>query len=85
MVPTLFCSQLGLVALVWLFRMLPWAWPGARVTAPSPLPSLTLPRRKRRGEPTLFAGLTRKPHCDACEPVNAPPRTPLPPRHPASS
>src|SRR5499427_4991179 len=82
MVPTLFFYQLVLVALVWLFLMLQWAWPSDRVTEPSTLPSLTLPRRKRRCEPKPFAGLTRKPHCDACEPVDAPhphaPSTPPP-------
>jgi hypothetical protein len=72
MVPTLFFYQLVLVALVWLCLMLQWAWPSDRVTEPSTLPSLTPPRRKRRCEPKPFAGLTRKPHCDACEPVDAP-------------
>src|ERR671922_3055909 len=80
MVPTLFFYQLVLVALVWLCLMLQWAWPSDRVTEQSTLPSLTPPRRKRRGEPKPFAGLTRKPHCDACEPVDAPhPHAPSPP------
>ena len=80
--PALFFYQLVLVALVWLCLMLQWAWPSDRVTEPSTPPSPTPPRRKRRCEPKLFAGLTRKPHCDACEPVDAPcphaPSTPPP-------
>ena len=75
-------SGLVLVALVWLFFMRQWAWPSNRVTEQSTLSSLTPPRRKRRCEPKPFAGLTRKPHYDACEPVDAPhphaPSTPPP-------
>ena len=82
MVPALFFSQLVLVALVWLCLMLQWAWPSDRVTEQSTPPSPTPPRRKRRREPKPFAGLTHKPHCDACEPVDAPhphaPSTPPP-------
>jgi hypothetical protein len=63
--------------------MLQWAWPSDRVTEQSTLPSLTPPRRKRRCEPKPFAGLTRKPHCDACEPVDAP--SPTRPFHPATT
>src|SRR5262249_35396573 len=66
MVSHLFFYQLVLVALVWLCLMLQWAWPSDHVamcpTAPEPTP----PRRTRRREPTPFAGLTHKPHCDAC-------------------
>jgi IS1 family transposase len=82
MVPALFFYQLVLVALVWLCLMLQWAWPSDRVTAQPTPPSSTPPRRKRRCEPKPFAGLTRKPHCDACEPADAPrphaPSTPPP-------
>jgi IS1 family transposase len=66
MVSHLFFYQLVLVALVWLCVMLHWAWPSdsaARPTTPEPPPPL--PKHKR--EPTPFAGLTTKPHCDACE------------------
>src|SRR5215468_2810959 len=72
MVPALFFYQLVLVALVWLFLMLQWAWPSDRVTKPSTPPSPTPPRRKRRCEPKPFAGLTTKPHCDACADASAP-------------
>src|SRR5438132_530982 len=82
MVPDLFFYPLVLVALVWLCLMLQRAWPSDRVTTPPTLPSPTPPRRKRRCEPKPFAGLTRKPHCDACEPADNPrphaPSTPPP-------
>src|SRR5712671_3249704 len=67
MVSHLFFSQLVLVALVWLCVMLHWAWPSdPAATCPTTLePTSPLPKRPR--EPTPFAGLTTKPHCDACE------------------
>jgi hypothetical protein len=77
MVPALFFYQLVLVVLVWLILMLQWAWPSDRVTEQSTPPSPTPRRRRRRCEPKPFAGLTRKPRCDACEPVDAP-RPPAP-------
>jgi IS1 family transposase len=68
MVSDLFFYQLALMALLWLCLMLHCAWPSDRATTrPTP------PRRKRRREPTPFAGLTTKPHCDACEHGTAPP------------
>src|SRR5215475_3911969 len=71
MVSPLFFYQLVLIALVWLCVMLHWAWPSAPAAAcpPPELPPL-LPKRKR--EPKPFAGLTTKPHCDACEHATAP-------------
>lgn len=67
MVSDLFFYQLALIVLLWLCLMLHCAWPSDRATTrPTP------PRRKRRREPTPFAGLTHKPHCDACAHVNAP-------------
>jgi IS1 family transposase len=65
MVSHLFFYQLVLIALVWLCVMLQWAWPSAPAAAgpPPELPPL-LPKRTR--EPKPFAGLTTKPHCDAC-------------------
>ena len=66
MVSALFFSQLVLIALVWLWLMLQWAWPSDPAACPTtPEPSSALPKRKR--EPKPFAGLTHKPHCDACE------------------
>ena len=55
-------SPLLLVGLVWLCLLLYWAWPSDCVTA-HPRP----PRRKRSRASKPFAGLTHKPHCDACE------------------
>src|SRR5215470_16407190 len=83
MVSHLFFSQLVLIALVWLCVMLQWAWPGDPVTCPpppeppppppQPPPEPPPPSRpKRPREPPPFAGLTTKPHCDACAQATAP-------------
>jgi IS1 family transposase len=82
MVSHLFFYQLVLIALGWLCVMLHWAWPSDPApvwpTMPEPLP----PQPKRHREPTPFAGLTTKPHCDACEqstnPRPQPPAAPPP-------
>jgi IS1 family transposase len=66
MVSDLFFYQLMLVALVWLCLMLHWLWPSAPATCPPP-PVPTPPVPKRKCERLPFAGLTQKPHCDACE------------------
>jgi IS1 family transposase len=81
MVSHLFYYQLGLLALVWLCVMLQWAWPSDLATGPPPPEPLPpVPKRKRERQP--FAGLTTKPHCDACEHGTAPrpqaPSTPPP-------
>jgi hypothetical protein len=81
MVPTLFFYQLVLIALVWLCLMCHWMWPSAPTTClPTPEPTPPVPKRKRERQP--FAGLTTKPHCDACEHGTAPrpqaPSTPPP-------
>src|ERR671924_2431620 len=81
MVSHLFYYQLALIALVWLSLMLHWAWPSDPATCPPPSEP-TPPKPKRHREPTPFAGLTTKPHCDACEHASAPhtepPSTPTP-------
>ena len=65
MVSHLFFSQLVLIALVWLCLMLQWTWPSDPATCPpTPEPSPPVPKRQR--ERTPCAGLTTKPHCDAC-------------------
>ena len=67
MVSDLFFSQLMLIALLWLCVMLHWVWPSdPTMASPTILPA-TRPPPKRSREPKPFAGLTRKPHCDACE------------------
>src|SRR5215470_330745 len=81
MVSHLFFYQLTLIALVWLCLMLQWAWPSALAAGCPTTPEPPGPRPKRRREPTPFAGLTTKPHCDACEHGSASrPQTPAPPR-----
>ena len=81
MVSHLFFYQLTLIALVWLCVMLHWAWPSDPATCP-PTPEPPPPVPKRHRERTPFAGLTTKPHCDACEHGTAPrlqaPSTPPP-------
>jgi IS1 family transposase len=67
MVSHLFFYQLGLIALVWLCVMLQWAWPSDPAAACPTTREPTPPRSKRHRAPTPFAGLTTKPHCDACE------------------
>jgi transposase-like protein len=80
MVSPLFFYQLTLIALVWLCLMLPWAWPSDLAAGCPTPPEPPGSRPKRRREPTPFAGLTPKPHCDACEPGRAPrPQTPAAP------
>jgi hypothetical protein len=65
MISDLFFYQLVLLGLVWLCLMLHWVWPSDWATVPA-----TSSRRRRR-EPTPFAGLTHKPHCDACAHASA--------------
>src|SRR5919108_3085774 len=81
MVPDLFFYQLVLIALLWLCVMLHWAWPRDSTACPT-TPALPPRPPKRQREPKPFAGLTTKPHCDACEPATAPrPQAPAaPPR-----
>jgi len=66
MVSHLFFYQLTLIALVWLCVLLHWAWPSDSAACPTPL-APPPPRPKRTCAPKPFAGLTTKPHCDACE------------------
>jgi IS1 family transposase len=66
MVSHLFFYQLVLIALVWLCVMLQWAWPSDPAAVSPTTPEPPGPRPKRHREPTPFAGLITKPHCDAC-------------------
>src|SRR5713226_640436 len=72
MVSNLFFYQLALIALLGLCLLLHGAWPSDRATTSPTPPQPTPPPRKRRREPKPFAGLTHKPHCDACEQARAP-------------
>ena len=60
MVSHLFYSQLALLAIIWLFVMLPVT--GSKPGLPAP-PVPAKPKRKRSTEPKAFEGLTQKPHC----------------------
>src|SRR2546429_4722343 len=72
MVSDLFFYQLALVALVWLCVMLHWVWPRDLATVCPTTLEPTPPLPKRHREPQPFAGLTTKPHCDACAHVSDP-------------
>src|SRR4029453_15149682 len=80
MVSHLFYYQLPLLALIWLFIMLPLSWP-RRSETPPPVPATPLkPKRKRSTGPKAFEGLTEKPHCPLCERATG--ETPPPPPQP---
>ena len=67
MVSDLFFYELLLLGLLWLCVMLPWVWP-YDCAAPGPTtPTPATPPRTRSRDPKPFPGLTRKPHCAACE------------------
>jgi hypothetical protein len=82
MVLDLFFYELLLFGLLWLYVMLPWVW-SYDCAAPGPTtPRPAKPPRTRSHDPKPFPGLTRKPHCAACEAAAqeaAAPPPPLPP------
>jgi hypothetical protein len=88
MIPHLVYYQLVILVLLWLCLMLPHLWPRSLGGAPkTPTQPLT-PKRRRSGEPKVFAGLTHKPPCPLCaqetsDSAPAPPRrpAPMPPTH----
>jgi IS1 family transposase len=59
--------ELGLLGLLWLCLMLHVLWPSARPMPGQKPRQPVAPPRQRCKEPKPFAGLTCKPHCDACE------------------
>jgi IS1 family transposase len=68
--------HLAVVGLLWVCIILYYMWP-SRGALSSPLSAEPMPlKRKRQGsnEPKLFAGLTQKPHCAACEHETNPPK-----------
>jgi IS1 family transposase len=67
MVRQLVFSQLVLIALVWVFLLLYGLWPSDRAAQHQSLSQPASSSQKRSREPKPFAGLTHKPHCDACE------------------
>ena len=72
-----------LLGLLWLSMLLYWAWLRGRSATSPTLPSPAKPIKKRIQHPKPFAGLLRKPLCDACEhTAESRPQAPcaLPPR-----
>src|SRR5467141_1384751 len=79
MVSHLVFYQLALIALVWLFLVLPSVWPCERAKRPRLAEREPLkPKRTRSKEPKPFAGLTQRPHCALCEREAAHPQPPPP-------
>src|SRR5215510_162618 len=75
MVSPLVYYQLALLAIIWLFVMLPLT--GSKPGRTAPL-GPAQPKRKRSTEPKAFEGLTHKPHCSLCERETAHPQAPPP-------
>ncbi len=73
-------SQLVLLALLWLFVILPLSRPTRPVTTPAvpALPEPLTPTRPRSNEPKPFEGFTHKPHCALCDQDTASPKAPPP-------
>jgi hypothetical protein len=67
MVSDLFFYELLLLGLLWLCVMLPWMWFYAHAAPGPTTPTPAKPPRQRSRDPKPFPGLTRKPHCAACE------------------
>src|SRR5215471_5708400 len=80
MVSHLFYYQLALLAILWLFIMLPLSWPGRSASPPTPPAPPIKPKPKRSTEPKAFEGLTHKPHCALCEPETGETHPPPPVR-----
>jgi IS1 family transposase len=61
--------QLAVVGLLWLCIMLHYLWPSRGTPSPQPpaQPVLSKFKRKRSNAPKACEGLTKKPHCAACE------------------
>jgi hypothetical protein len=66
----LFFDQLALIALVWLFVMLLYAWPIERVQRPTPA-APRVPHCKHATEPKPVAGLTTTPYGALCDKESA--------------
>src|SRR5215471_2626170 len=66
MVSPLFFYQLGFLALLWLCIMLHYTWPSNWATQRQSPSQPASPLHKHSRGPKPFAGLTHKPHCDAC-------------------
>ena len=82
MVSELFFYELVLFGLLWLCIMLHYAWSSDCPAGYQRTPKPAILRRKRSSDPKPFAGLTRKPHCVACEQAAQEPAVPPPPAPP---
>ena len=80
MIPHHFFYLIVVLGLLWIFFMLPAAWPRQGGVTPqrSGEPESIKPRRTRSQEPPPFAGLTQKPPCVLCEYEAFHPTPPLP-------
>jgi IS1 family transposase len=76
MVPDLFFYALLLVGLLWLCVIIHAVWPSPHPAGEQRTSKPLLLPGKRSGDPKPFPGLTRKPHCAACEQAA---REPAPP------
>jgi IS1 family transposase len=82
MIPHHVYYPLAVVGLLWFCLMLHALWPNRGTLSPQP-PAAPVPlKRKRSHEPKVFAGLTQRPYCAACDHAASHP-TPPPPRRPA--
>jgi hypothetical protein len=77
----LFYYQLALLALLWLFVMLPLPWLRRSVTTTTTPATPLKPKRTCSDAPQVFEGLTHKPPCALCErdPAPSQPAPPAPP------
>jgi IS1 family transposase len=82
MVSDLIFYELLLVGLLWLCVMLHDEWRSDYPASNQRTSKPAKPPRKRSGDPEPFAGLTRKPHCAACEQAAQEPAAPPPPTPP---
>src|SRR5262252_5950016 len=80
MLSHLFYYQLALLAIIWLFVMLPLTGPRRSATTTTAPATPIKPKRTRSHEPKAFAGLTHKPHCVLCERATVEPKAPPPTR-----
>lgn len=82
MVSDLFFYELLLFGLLWLCVMLLRVWSYDHAAPGPTTPKPAKPSRQHSGDPEPFPGLTRKPHCVACEQATQEPATPPPPAPP---
>jgi hypothetical protein len=82
MVSALVFYALLLAGLLWLCVMLRWVWPYDRAVPSLTTPTPATPPRHRSRDPKPFPGLTRRPHCGACEHATQVPAAPPPPALP---